>query len=129
MVAAQERVSPGRGAAQGVVLPDGLAVEHGELLPVWLEAFVGLGPDADRAGHLAFAVERATAGPIALVLGTGRFRTQVGDVRQGAVAAVAAAEERDLGHLLEHMGGAGEVRRLEALVDAPGGREAGRGGG
>ena len=111
VVAAEERVAPGAGAAQVVVLDDDRALEHRALLAVGLEAAVGVGPDAGVAGDLAHAVAGAAAGAVALVLLAVALGAQVGDVGQAAVAAIAAVVERDLDRLLEHVERLAEVDR------------------
>ena len=80
------------------------AVEHRLLLAVRLEPLVGLRPDALRVVDLAQALAGAAARPVALVLRALRLRADVGDLGQRAVAAVAAAEERHLGRLLQPRG-------------------------
>ncbi len=118
MVAAQEGVGPGTGAAERVVPDDRRALEHGHGLTIGAEPVVGLRPDAGFAGHLALALDRAAAGPVALVLGAGTLGALIGDVRQGAVAAVLAVEQRHLHGLLEYVRRPAQVRRLERAVHA-----------
>ena len=117
VVAAEERVAPGAGAAQVVVLDHDRALEHRALLAVGLETAVGVGPDAGVPRDLAHAVAGAAAGAVALVLLAVALGAQVGDVGEAAVAAVAAVVERDLDRLLEHVERLAQVEPLDGLVD------------
>ena len=88
MVTPQERIAPGAGPTQVVVLDHDWALEHRPLLAVGLEALVGVGPDTRVARHLALAVVGAAARAVALVLLAVALGAQVRDVGQRAVAAV-----------------------------------------
>ena len=125
MVAAEERVRPRARARERVVLDDDRTVEHRLLLAVRLQPLVRLRPDALGVVHLAQSLAGAAARAVALVLRTLRLGTHVRDVGQRAVAAVAAAEQRDLRRLLQAVGDLPGCRRLlhRAVEGAAGGEE------
>ena len=96
MVPFQEGVGPGTGTLQAPVLEDRWSVQHFFLLTVGFEAVVGQGPDTFLLSYLALALASAPTGAIALVFSALGFGAQIGDIGQGAVAAVAAIEGADL---------------------------------
>ena len=124
MVTAEEGVRPGARPRERVVLDHDRTVQHLLLLAVCLEPLVRLRPDALRVVDLAEPVPRAAAGAVALVLRALGLRAHVRDLRERAVAAVPAREERHLGRLLERVrrSAHGAGGRVEPPVDAPGGR-------
>src|SRR5262245_8575941 len=94
VIAAEPVIGPRGGTAQALVLDHGRMGEEIVLASVVSKPLVGAQPDAvAEAVHLAAAVAGAAARPVALVLRALRLGAEVGDLRQRAVAAVAAAEE------------------------------------
>src|SRR4029453_1552069 len=110
---------------EGVVLDHDGAVEHGLLFPEGLQPLVSLRPDALSVVNLAESVAGTPARAVSLVLGALRFGAHVCDLRERAVAAVLAAEERHLRCLLDRMRRSlhGPGCLLDAAVEGSRGRE------
>ena len=102
VIAAEKVVGPGRGVEEVPVRRRYDVALDLAFLVVVLEPVVGLDPDTLLLIRvdLAPALETAAAGAVALVLGTLRHRANIGDICQGAVAAVHALEKRDFRHML-----------------------------
>jgi len=64
---------------------------------------IGLPPDTFFVIDLAFALSRAAAGAIALVLRAFVLRAEVGDLRKRAIAAIMATIENCLVHVFKKM--------------------------
>ena len=79
------------------------------LFAIGFEAVVRTRPNAVLVADFALALARATAGAVALVFDALRFRAQVGDVRQRAIATVAAVKSGDFERVL------GRVKELGGL--------------
>ena len=108
VILSEEGVGPTGGPPQGLVLDDGGVVEQVLFPALVLEPVIGPGPDAGQlVEHFAEAVPGAAAGAVPLVLRAGGLGAEVGDVRQGTVAAVLALEENRLAGVLEEAQEAG----------------------
>ena len=92
VVAAKPVVGPGGSSPQALILDDRRVLQQRLLAAVVFQPLVGAQPDAIAVAiHLAAAFARAAARTVALVFRALRFRTEICDVRQRAVAAILAA--------------------------------------
>lgn len=103
---------PRRWTAQRTVAVDGRTFQHAFLFPIGLETVVGPRPDALFLADLALSLVRAAAWPVALVLRALRFGTQVGDLGERAVAAIATVECQHLQHMLGPVQRPRQARRV-----------------
>lgn len=95
------------------------ALEHALFLPVSFEPVVSSGPDAFLFAHLATALVRAAARPIALILGALGFRAQISDLGQRTIAAIAAVEREHFQSVLRAMDGIRQLgRTLDDLIES-----------
>lgn len=72
-------------------------------IPVFLQS--GIGPDINALScfwkNLTPPLETAAAGAVALVFRALRHRAEVGHVDQGAISAILAVKEQDLGEVFQ----------------------------
>lgn len=117
MVPAEMKIQPGRGLIK-LPHPGGhaLGMEFDELA-VRSKALIGTGPDAAAIGtDFTLAIEAASAGPVAGVLGALGFRTEKGQVLDAAVTAMLAVQEAFFAGILQGVHGS---RRGRVSVDDP----------
>src|SRR6202034_1620727 len=90
VIAFQKCVGAGAGATKSALSEDGGAVQHIDLLAIRLQTIVGAPPDAFLLAYFALSLAGAAARAITLIFRALRFRAQIGDIRQRAVAAIPA---------------------------------------
>src|ERR1700734_1858397 len=100
MISAEPKIGPCRRSSQSLILHNGYVIEQLLFAAVVFQALVSAQPDAVAVSfHLAAAFARAAAWSVALILRALRFRAEIRDVGQRAVAAILAAIKNGLANL------------------------------
>src|SRR5579863_1295403 len=103
MIAAQPQVGPRRRSPQPLILHNRHMIKQLFFAAVVFQALISAQPDAVAVSlHLAAAFARAAAWSVALIFSALRFRAEIRDIRQRAVAAILAAVKYSLAHLFDH---------------------------